>query len=139
MRGGRDQRLLRVFVTRAKFAGLVLFEIEQTVAQNAEARQRLPYRRIHGAEVLAHYHHPIAHAFERQNADEILAAFANVGAFSRLHAVGNPEQAEEAHHVIDAQRSAVPAVLANRFGEQAVAVLAMAAASWAAETPSPVP
>ena len=53
-------------------------------------------------------------------------ALAHVGALGGVHAVGNPEQAEEAHDVVDAQRAAVAAVLADRFGEQAVAVFAMA-------------
>ena len=122
-----------------EFAALVLFEVEQPVAQDAEARQRLAYRRLHRAQILAHHHHPIAHALQRQNAHEILVALAHVGALGSVHAVGNPEQAEEAHHVIDAQRPAVPAVLANRFREQAVAVLAMPQPSSAAETPSPAP
>ena len=55
------------------------------------------------------------------------------------HAVGNPVEAEEAHHVVDAQRAAVAAVLADGFGEQAVAVLAVALRSWAAGRPSPGP
>ena len=58
----------------------VLFEIEQAVTQNAEARQRLAHRRLHGSQVLAHHHHAVAHALQRQNAHEIVGALAHVGA-----------------------------------------------------------
>ena len=53
------------------------------------------------------------------------SSFAHVGALGGVAVVRNPVEAEQAHHVIDAQRAAVAAVLADRFGEQAVAVLAV--------------
>ena len=79
--GGGDQRLRRVFVVAAHGAVGVLFEIEQTVAEHAEAGQRLADLGLHGAQVFAHDHHAVAHAFERQDADEIVRGFAHVGAF----------------------------------------------------------
>ncbi len=68
---------------------------------------------------------PVAHAFERQHAHEILRGLSHVRALRGIAAVGNPVEPEEAHHVIDAERAAMPAILADRFGEQAVAILAM--------------
>ena len=51
---------------------------------------------------------------------------ADVGAAGRLDTVGDPEQAKEAHDMIDAQGAGVPRVVTNGFGEQPVAVLAVA-------------
>ena len=56
-------------------------------------------------------------------------AFAHVGALGGVAVIRNPVQAEQPHHVVDAQRAAVPAVLADGFGEQAVAVFAVALAA----------
>ena len=50
---------------------------------------------------------------------------AHVGALRGVAALGNPVEPEQPHHVIDAQRAAVPAILADRFGEQPVAIFAM--------------
>ena len=69
--------------------------------------------------------HPVADALERQHAHEILGHLAHVCALRGIAAVGNPVEAEQAHHVIDAQRAAVAAIAADRFGEQPVAVFAM--------------
>ena len=102
-----------------------LFEIEQAVAQDAEAVQRFAHERLDGPQVFADDDHLMAHAFERQDADQIFVVLADIGAGGGLGALRNPEEAEESHHVIDAQGAAVPAVLADGFGEQAVSVFAM--------------
>ena len=70
----------RILVVPPESAALVLLEIEQTVAEDAEARQRLADRRLHRAQILAHHHHLVAHAFERQDAHEVQRALAHVGA-----------------------------------------------------------
>ena len=58
---------------RRNSPALVLLEVEQAVAQNAETRQRLADRRLHGAQVLAHDDHLVAHALQRQDPHQVLA------------------------------------------------------------------
>src|SRR5262249_5571562 len=95
------------------------------VAEDPESRQRLAYRGFHRAEVLAHHHYLIANAFQREDADEVLAQFADVRPAGGIGAIGYPEEAEEAHHMVDAQGATVAAVLADRLGEQPVAIFAV--------------
>ncbi len=52
----------------------------------------------------------VAHAFERQDAEEIVRSFADIGALAGIAAVGNPVEAEESHDVIHAQGAAVAGV-----------------------------
>src|ERR1039457_922115 len=49
VRRGRDQRLPGILIAPPEFAAFVLFEIEQAVAQHAEARQRLADGRVQRA------------------------------------------------------------------------------------------
>ena len=72
--GRRDQRLHGILVAAAEFAAPVLLEVEQPVAQHAEARQRLAHRRLHRAQILADHDHLVAHAFQRQDADQVVRA-----------------------------------------------------------------
>ncbi len=126
VRRRRYQRVARIFVRRAESAIAVLFEIQQAIAQDSEPMQHLARLIRHRAQVLADDDHPVAHALERENRKQRLEAIAHVGAFGGFHAIGNPVQAKEAHDMIDAQRSAMPAVLADGFGKQAVAVFHVA-------------
>ena len=114
---------------RPESAVVILLEIQQAIAQDSESMQHLARLVGHGAQILADDDHPIAHALQRENRKQRLKAIAHVGAFGGFHAIGNPVQAKEAHDMIDAQRSAVPAVLADGFGEQAVRRLR----SWRSE------
>ncbi len=63
----------RVFVVAAHGAVRVLFEIEQAVAEDAEAGQGLADVGLHGAQVFADDDDAVADAFERQDADEIVS------------------------------------------------------------------
>src|SRR5262249_8770258 len=103
----------------------VLFEVEEAVAENAESRQRFADRGFDRTKIFAHDGHVIAHALECENAHKILAALAHVRAVHRIGAIGNPEEAEQTYHVIDAERSAVTAVFADRLGEKTVAIRSM--------------
>ncbi len=134
-----ETRASRGYSCGARNRPLVLFEIQQAIAQDSESMQDLARLIGHRAQILADDDHPIAHALQRENRKQGLEAIAHIGAVGGIHAVGNPVEPKEAHHVIDAQRAAVPAVLADGLGEQAVAVFDRGARSWAAETPSPGP
>src|SRR5271169_1398355 len=89
----------------------------------------------HPAQGLANNDHSIANAFERENRKQVLEAIAHVGAFGGFHAVWNPVQAKEAHDMIDAERPAVPAVLPDGLGKQAVAIFHVAIRVWRRKAP----
>ena len=89
------------------------------------------------AQVFADNQEAAPRALQRQDPQQILPALVDVGSVGGGAAVGNPEEAEEAHHVIDAQRAAVPRIPADGLDEEAVAVFPVGGASWAAERPSP--
>ena len=122
VRSNRRQRVAGIFVGVAETAVRVPLEVQQPIAHDSERVQRFADFVGHRAQVLADDRDLLPHAFERQDAEQIPPAVAHVGAFRRVETVGNPVQAEEAHHVIDAQRASVPRVLADRFGKQPVAV-----------------
>ena len=114
-------------------------EPQHAVAQNARFGQVPADFAGDRAQIFADHEKLSAHAFERENPEQILGVVAHVGALRGRHSVRNPLQAEEAHHVIDAQRSAVARVLANRLREKLIAVGAVRRRDRAAESPSPGP
>src|SRR5262249_12331492 len=118
--GGGNQGVLGVFAGAPEGAVSSFLKIEDAVAEDAEAGQGLANRGFDGAEVFADHQHLVADALERQNAHQILGPLAHVRAVGSLASVRYPKEAEEAHHVVDAERAAVPAVFADGFGEEAV-------------------
>ena len=68
-------------------------EIEQPVAQDAEAGQRFPHLRLNGAEIFADDDGVVAHAFERQNAHQVLREIADVSAVRRVVALAESSRA----------------------------------------------
>ena len=87
------------------------------------------------AQILAHHNESVAMALQRQDSQQVLGVIANIGALRGGLAVRHPIQAEEAHHVIDAQGPAVARTLADRLREQPVTVGAMLLAIGRRETP----
>ena len=72
MRGGRDQRVARVFLRRAETAVAILFEVEYPVAEDAEPVQRLADLIGNSAQVFADDKEFLAYAFERQDRQQLL-------------------------------------------------------------------
>src|SRR5436309_14777703 len=103
-------------------AAIVLLEVEQAVAENPEAGQRLADLRFDGAEILADNDYPVTDAFQCQDLHEIQRQLLDVGALGSIALFRDPVEPEEPHDVVDAQRASVAAVLANGFGKKAVAV-----------------
>ena len=63
---------------------------------------------------------PGAMALQGHDAQQIVGRIADVPALPRMLAVGNPPQAEEAHHVIDPQSAGVPQRGPDRLDERLV-------------------
>ena len=78
-------------------------EQQHPVGQEAARGQRLAQALRHRPQVFADDHAGVAHAFERNDAREVLEIIANIAARGARHAVRNPEQARQCHHVVDAQ------------------------------------
>ena len=77
----------------------------------------------HGAEILADDGTPRALALQREHAEQIVQRIAHVGTLGGRCPVRNPEQARQAHDVIDAQRTGVPHVGMDQRAKCGVAVL----------------
>src|SRR5262245_16112800 len=96
-------------------------EIEQPVTENAEARQRFANKWLHRTQVFADHNDPLADALQRQYTDQVFIAVAHIGAVRRVRAIGNPVEPEETHHMVDAQRARVSAVVADRICKYTIA------------------
>ena len=59
-------------------------------------------------------------ALQGHDAQQIVGRIADIPAFLRMLAVGNPPQAEEAHHVIDPQTAGMPQHGPDRLDERLV-------------------
>ena len=112
-------------------------EPQHAITQNSRFGQRRADLAGDRAQILADDDEPAALAFERQNAQQILRIVADISAVGGWHAVGDPAQAEESHDVIDAQRPAVPGLLADRFARTTHSRRRGALRDWEEETPSP--
>src|SRR5205085_11634761 len=111
----RYQRLHRILIMPPEAAEIVLLEIEQPVAEDSEAGQRLADLRFDGSEILADDDYVVPDAFQSQDLHEIQRQLLDVGALGGIALIGDPVEPEEPHNVVDAQRAAVAAVLADRF------------------------
>src|SRR5436305_8039193 len=100
----------------------VLFEIEKTVAQDRELRQRVAYLVRHGAQILADDDVFASDTFERQDPHQVNCVVTNVNTFGSAEPLRYPEQTEEAHHMVDAERSARANHFPNALAVQVVAV-----------------
>src|SRR5712692_559726 len=116
---------MRILLKSLELSAIVLFEIEEPITQNAESRKDFARSRLNRSQVLTHNDHLLPNALQRENAQEVLGAIAHVRAGGRIHTLRNPVQAKESHYVIDAQRTAVTAVLANGFNEELISGLPM--------------
>ena len=80
-----------------------LFEIEGAVGQQAMALHRGGHLGGHDAQVLADDDAVVALAFQADQAQQFVERVGHVGALQRIGARHHPEQAHQAHHVVDAQ------------------------------------
>ena len=78
-------------------------EVQQPVRQHARSASvsRTPSSTV--PEILAHDERPRARALERDDREQLVGARAHVGAALRAQPARDPEQAEQAHDVVDAQ------------------------------------
>ncbi len=90
-------------------AGLpVPFEPEHGRTEHAARRQLLPDARLDRAEVLADHRRPGPVRLQGQHAEHRLRVVADVRALGGRVAFRHPPEAEQAHHVVDAQGPGVP-------------------------------
>ena len=113
--GHRRQRVLR---ERARVAGL---EVEQPVRQHAAPSQVGSHPVLHRPEVLAHDERLSSMALDGEDVEEVGGGVAHVGAFVGPASGGHPEEAEQAHHVVDAQPTRVAEPGADGLDERLVA------------------
>src|SRR4029079_17923724 len=69
----------------------------------------------------------VTRALEREDAEQIVGGILDVRAFLPSLSFGNPEEPEETHHMVDAQRAGVAKSTANEPNEIAVAIGAQCA------------
>jgi hypothetical protein len=86
------------------------------------ALHRRPHLRRHGPEILARDGAAIAMRLDRQDREELVARVADVDAVRRGPALGHAVQAEQSHHVIDAQHPRDLHVVADAADEVAIAI-----------------
>ena len=122
VRADRDERLHGIGSGREEFAVLRALEIEHAIGQDAGARGHGAEIVGNGAQVLAHHERAMTAAFERKHADHLAQGIAHVGAFGGAGALGNPVQAREPHHVVDAQAAGVAHVRGHELAEGAEAI-----------------
>ena len=135
MRADRHQSLSWIFFRQTETPVGTLLEIEKPVAQYAEAGQGLANVRLHRSQVFADDQNSVPHTLQRQNPQQIIRMVLNVQAARSFRAVGDPEQAEEAHHVVDAKGSAMSEIAAHRFREKPVSIFLVTRRIWWRERP----
>ena len=101
---GREREGL-VAIGGAESTAFVSLEVEDLRRQQAPLLERGRNFLRHGAEVFADDQRLVPNAFQREDAEQVGRWILDEGAlFARL-SFGNPEQAKESHHVVDAQRA----------------------------------
>src|SRR5690606_9954919 len=80
--------------------------------------------RFDRAQVFAHDHRLGAGALQGEDVEQLLVWIANICAAGGSLPGGNPELAEEAHHMIDAKRTSWRHLRPQRFDERPVTSLA---------------
>ena len=116
-----DQRVARVRARQLELALRVALEIEQPVRQDSALEEVRAHFVGHRAEVLADHHAAVAMALEGDDREQLVRAVVDVGAVLRAPSRRDPEQAHQAHDVVDAQRAGVAHVGAQRLDDDAVA------------------
>ena len=109
--GERERRILR---------GRLRLEPDDLVAEDRRLRETLADALFDGAEVLPDDERARAHALERDDAEQVVGAIAHERALCGREPVRHPEQAEEAHHVVDPQATRVTERRAHRLHERLV-------------------
>ena len=95
MRRHRGERLLGVRLRSARL------EPQDPVREHFAERELASHLVLDGAEVFADHVGLGAHAFERDDPEQIERRVADVDPFSRVFSARDPKQAEEPHHVIE--------------------------------------
>ena len=98
-----------------------LLEPEQPVRQDVAGGERETRVLFDRAEIFANNHRVRPLALERDDREQIAGMAVHVRAVPRVHSCRDPEQPEQAHHVIDAQAAGVPEARADRLDERLVA------------------
>src|SRR6266508_2899667 len=106
MGGDRGQRKPRIAGRAAAPAALPL-EPDQPVGQHPLGRQPLADALLDRAEVLADHQRPGPVALQGQHAEQVVGGVADVGPLAGRGARRDPEQAEQAHHVVEPQPAGV--------------------------------
>ncbi len=116
-----------------------LLEPEQAVGQDVVRRELLARRLLHHAQVLADDHRARPLALERDDRQQIIGVALDEGAVARVAALGDPEQPEQPHHVIDAQSAGVAEARADGLDEGLVTGAAQPGMARTAAGPSSAP
>src|SRR5581483_1860927 len=108
MRVRRRQREL--WIARAWFesAALVTLEVQHFRREHPPALERPRDFLRHRAQIFADDDRAIAHALERDDAEQVVGRISHVCSVLSGLAFGYPEQTKESHHVIDAERARMP-------------------------------
>ena len=120
MRRCGDQRLGRIGVRRCEAAVRVALEREHPVREDTARGERRAQLGRDGAEILADHHAAVAHAFERDDPEQVVERIAHVRTVRRRATRRHPVQPREPHRVIDAQRARVAHVGAEHRDERRI-------------------
>src|SRR5438132_1219141 len=73
-------------------------------------------------EIVADHERIVPNAFQREDSEQLVCGILDVRALLPRLSFGNPEEAKESHHVIDAERTRVAETAPHEPDEVAVAV-----------------
>ena len=104
--------------------GLRALEPDEPVGERADLFQLPAHHGLDEAEVLADDEGAGAAAFPRKQAQKDPGRVPDVGALGSGHPVGDPEEPEQAHHVVEPDAGGVPARAADRVDERSPVSLA---------------
>ena len=101
-------------------AGRRVLEVDEPGAEDAVGGERLADALLDGAEVLAHHERPAPGGLDGEDGEQFVGVRADVGAVGGIGAGRDPEQTEQAEHVVDPQPAAVAHVGPHGTGERLV-------------------
>ena len=99
----------------------VALEPQDAITQNVGRRQPVAQAIRHGPKIFADYHAATSHAFLRQLAQQIVKRIGDIGTLGGPGAVGDPKQANQPHHMVDAERAGVTHIGGDQFAKRAIA------------------
>jgi hypothetical protein len=120
----RHHRLARPGRRRPEGTVGLALEVQQPVRLHAAAAHGVAHGVRHGAQVLADHQAAMALAFQGQDGHQLVDRIGHVAAVARRAGGGDPEQAHQHHHVVDADRAGAAHVGAQGLDEDGVPAFA---------------